>query len=99
MCDPCGKMEIPDPYEIATFVSQKWPLSRVHDRLAGVFPVTAVRCRFLLVSVEHFTSWPIVPPTKRATAETVLQSFKDEILFPVEGPKIIVRNNGICSTA
>lgn len=89
----------PNPYKTTMYVPKSGLFDVFSINIAGPLPVTAFGSHFLLVCVEHLNDWPIVAPTKRATAETVLQFRKDRILLPFGAPKVIVSDNGTCFTA
>lgn len=49
--------------------------------------------RYLLIAVEHLTSWQLVRATKTSTADTVVKIVEEEIFQPFGTPHKIVSDN------
>lgn len=66
---------------------------------AGPFIVTKNDYKYLLICVEHLTGWPLVTPTRTATADEVIRFVQNEIILPFGHPRINVSGNATCFTA
>ena len=55
--------------------------------------------RYLLIAVEHLTSWPIAIATVSDTADVVHDFVKEHILHPFGSPRVFVSDNAKCFTA
>lgn len=66
---------------------------------AGPLPLGPDDERYLLIAVEHLTSWPMVRATKTATADIVAEFLEKEILHPFGPPETVVSDNANCFTA
>lgn len=98
-CGNFQKMGSTRLYTTSRFVPQSSLLDVFSIDFASPFPETTAGNKFLLVSVEHLTGWPIVSPTKLATAQTVLNFIKQKIIPPFGAPKVVITDNGACFTA
>lgn len=49
--------------------------------------------------MEHLTSWPVVTPIARSTAQVVLEFMKQEVLDPFVSPRTVVSEIARCFTA
>lgn len=98
-CDSCQRMGAVGSYRTNLQVRQGGLFDVFSIDFAGPFPVTAEKNCYLLVCVEHLTGWPIVKPTKRATAAVVVQFINEEVIPPFGAPGMIISDNAKCFTA
>ena len=55
--------------------------------------------RYVLVGVEHLTSWPLGRATKTSSAEELIKFVKEEVLYSFGPLRTIISDNATCFTA
>ena len=60
----------------------------------GPYPQTVDGYKYLLVILDHYSSWPEVIPAKDQSARTIIDSFSKEILSRYGKPRIVINDNG-----
>lgn len=98
-CNTCQRMKKMPAYptELTIPITSRFEVFSIE--FAGPFPETGMDHRHLLVCVEHLKGWPIVVPTRDATAQVVRNFISTEIIHPFGIPKKVVSDNAQCFTA
>ena len=76
---------------IANYPFNKWGL----DFIVQINPPSSIGHIFILISIDYFTKWFEVVPLKNATADNVINFFKENLLLIFGVLVHIVTNNGI----
>lgn len=91
---PKGKLL---PHYLATLRMPRSALFETFSiNFSGPFPVGLKWEKYLLITVEHLTWWPIARCTKHGTSNVLWEFVQEEIIFTVEPPKAIILDNARC---
>lgn len=76
------------------FIEAKSPWRHVATDICGPFPRSRNGHQFVIVAIDLFSKFVIIKPLRSATAKTVTDFVKNDVVLKYACPKILVNDNG-----
>ena len=95
-CTSCSrhKFQQGKPLGQMSYSASEYPWVQVSLDLIGPFPRSKKGFRTILVCQDRFTKWVEMCPLKTATTKTVVQAFKERIIYRFGCPRMLLADNG-----